>query len=242
VLLEVLGNAGSGPPGAVLSAQEARRSYFKLVACLSRDKPGAILLRAFPHLLLMGLFKGHSVLGILVGIVGGLLTGALFLGMVSAGMVAHDFVIPIMYRENIFMKEAGINSSGRRLFHIQGIVKYLLVVMALSIAAVVIQSIVSVVAALAGLVAGGALVVPGIILIKLIPLTKVPFDDPWSGSGGDVDPYDPPGDRDGDATGRRIFPDVRPYVCSASLSGLRSFDFQHPALVVGAFGLFKRAC
>ena len=155
--------------------KEIGHSYFKWSAAFLGIGLGAVLIAGISTVFLMGFLKGRLALSIMAGSVGGLLTVALFLGMVSIGMVAHDFVSPIMYREKISMKESWDKFFGAPTFHIQGIVKYILVVMALSIAATVIQSIVSIVVAIAGMLVGGLLIIPGIILIKIIPLIKFPL-------------------------------------------------------------------
>lgn len=124
---------------------------------------------------LIGFFKGHGILGITVGILGGLLVLAMILTMIITGVVAHDFVTPIMYREKIPMKEAWNKILHAGAFHIQKIIYYILIVIGFAIAAAVLQAIVSVVVMLGGLVVGGIVVVPGIFLIKIIPVFKVPL-------------------------------------------------------------------
>lgn len=175
VLLDILATRAVSIREPFRQNKEMGDSYFKWSLAFLAIGFGVLGIVGALTVFLMGLLKAFLTLRILIGIAGGFVTLALFLGMIFTGMVARDFVLPIMYREKILMKESWGRFLRAGTFHIQKIIKYVLVVMGLAIIATVIQSIVSLVVALVGLVAGGLLVVPGIILIKAIPFIKIPL-------------------------------------------------------------------
>jgi hypothetical protein len=108
-------------------------------------------------------------------ILGGLLALAVVVAMVFVGTVMRDFVLPVMYREKIpamgalnkFL-EAGTFSFGK-------VFQYLLVVFGLWILAMIAQSIVGIFAVIGGVITGGIVAIPGVILFKALPILKIPL-------------------------------------------------------------------
>jgi len=175
VLLDVLVTRSVSIREPFRQNKETGNSYFKWSLAFLAIGFGMIVCAGLATAFLVGLLKGQVGLRILIGVGGGSVTLALFLLMIFTGMVARDFVSPIMYREKISAKEAWGRFLRAETFYVQAIVKYFFVMMGLGLVASVLQSVVSVVIVLVGLVAGGVLAVPGIILIKIIPLIKIPL-------------------------------------------------------------------
>ncbi len=175
VLLDVLVTRAVSVRESFRRHQEIGNSYFGWSLAFLGIGLGAIAITGLLMGILIWLAKGHLALSVPAAIVGGLLIVALLLAMIVIGLVAHDFVSPIMYREKISTKEAWHKFFRAGTSKVRKVVQYILAVMGLTIVASIVQTVVSLVAMLAGLIAGGVLLIPGILLVIVIPSLKVPL-------------------------------------------------------------------
>lgn len=157
------------------SHKEAGNSFFVWALVFTGISLVGVLLAGQAFLISIGIAKWNLAVGIPLVILAGLLALAVLLGIIFLGIMMRDFVVPVMYREKIpamnalskFMK-AGTFTFGKMFL-------YLLVVLGLWILAVILQSVVSVLVALGGLIAGAIVAIPGILLIGALPFLKLPL-------------------------------------------------------------------
>ncbi|MFH1208198.1 MAG: hypothetical protein V1673_01395 [Candidatus Omnitrophota bacterium] len=154
---------------------EAGNSYFAWTLAFIGIGLVAFLSAGLLIVLSLGIMKWSSVMGIPLIVLGGLLALAVMVAIVFVGTIMRDFALPIMYREKIpamsalnkFLK-AGTFTFGKTF-------QYLLVVFGLWLLAIIAQSIVGIFAVIGGVIAGGIVAIPGIILFKALPLLKIPL-------------------------------------------------------------------
>jgi hypothetical protein len=139
-----------------------------------------IVLAAFLIIGLVGMgflviAKGNAALSLTLGIFAAILLLVIFLGMICIGIVMRDFILPVMYREKIPATNAihKVMKGGKFVFG--KLFQYLLVILGLWILAMIVQSIVAILVVVGGAIAGGLVVIPGILLIKVLPLLKLPL-------------------------------------------------------------------
>ena len=119
--------------------------------------------------------KGNVAFTSKLGFFIGLLASLVILTIVSVGITMRDFVVPIMCREKIPAMSALHKFMKAKTFAFGRIFQYLLVIFGFWIVVMAVQSVVSLIVAIGGLIAGGILVIPGIWIIKALPLLKVPL-------------------------------------------------------------------
>jgi hypothetical protein len=95
--------------------------------------------------------------------------------MIFAGMVMHDFVLPVMYQEKITAMSAMNKFLEADTFAFSGVFQYLLVVLGLWVLAAVLQGVVGIFVAMGGVIAGGILAIPGVLLTMAFPFLKLPL-------------------------------------------------------------------
>lgn len=155
--------------------RELGNSYFKWALAFAGVSLGVLLAIGLLIAVFIAAFKRNAILASLGGVLGGLLLITAFLVMGIVGLGVHHFVTVIMYREKIpvmaVLKQflnAGACVWGQ-------IFKYIFVLMGLGILAMIAQAIVSVIVWIGGLIAGAIVVIPGFLLVKALPLLKVPL-------------------------------------------------------------------
>ena len=124
---------------------------------------------------LLFLTKGNLVLSILLGFFAGFPVLIVLLGMIFIGILMRDFVLPVMYHEKIPAMKALMKFLKTNTFSIGKALQYLLILFGFWILAVILQAVIGLLVALGGLIAGGIVAIPGIFLIKALPLLKIPL-------------------------------------------------------------------
>ena len=155
--------------------RELGNSFFEWRLVFIGISLGVFLLIGLIMVALIAAFKGNAVMAGVSGIVGVLLVIAALIAMVFVGSVAGHFVTAIMYREKIPLMDALNRFLDAETFTFGKVFQYILVICGLGILAMIVQSIVGILAGIAGLIAGGIVVVPGLFLIKALPLLKFPL-------------------------------------------------------------------
>ena len=155
--------------------KETGNSYFVWMLAFLGISIGAILIAGLVIALSVGIAKWNLVVGVPLVILGGLLALAVLLVMIFVGIAMHDFVLPVMYREKIPAMNAMNKFLETDTFAFGKVFQYLLVIFGLWILAIIVQSIVGILAAIGGVIAGGIVAIPGIVLIKALPLLKLPL-------------------------------------------------------------------
>ncbi len=154
---------------------EAGNSYFAWTLVFLGVGLVAFLLAGLLVVLSLGIMKWSPVIGIPLMILGGLFALAVIVIMVSVGTIMRDFALPIMYREKIPAISALNKFLEADAFTFGKVFRYLLVVFGLWILAMVTQSIVGIFAVIGGVIAGGLMAIPGLILFKILPFLKIPL-------------------------------------------------------------------
>ncbi|MBU9889292.1 MAG: hypothetical protein KTQ49_05440, partial [Candidatus Omnitrophica bacterium] len=175
VLLNVLTTREDAVRVPFARSRDLGNSYFKWSLVFSFWGIGAAVGVGTASVFLARSLTGWPVLAAFVGVAGGLLTVA---SIVSVGIVlflARDFVAPVMYRENVLIGQAWDTFLRAVSSRKQKVLKYVFVVMGLAIVAMVLQTVVGLIVFLAGLIGGGLLAIPGLILIKILPFLKSPL-------------------------------------------------------------------
>ncbi len=155
--------------------KKSGNSYFAWLLIFFGVGLGSILILGGFGIGFWVLVKGNIVASVFLGILAGFLALAVFLGMISVGVVMRDMVLPIMYREKIPAMNALKKFLEGKTFAFGKLVQYLLVVFGLWILALIFQGIVGILAVLGGLMAGGIVAIPGVLLIKSLPFLKFPL-------------------------------------------------------------------
>lgn len=155
--------------------KEEGNSYFKWSLAFLGIVLGAFLAVGLVGTGLLWIVKGHGVLSITLGIFTGVLLFAILSGMILAGIVMRDLVLPVMYREKIPAMSAMNKFLKANTFALGKVFQYLLVIFGLWLLAVIVQGIVGILVVIGGVIAGGILTIPGIVLIKALPLLKLPL-------------------------------------------------------------------
>ncbi|MBI4710901.1 MAG: hypothetical protein HY767_00305 [Candidatus Omnitrophica bacterium] len=155
--------------------KEAGNSYFVWTLAFMGIVLGAFLLAGLIIVLSVGITKWQPMIGIPLIVLGGLLILAVVVAMIFVGTVMRDFVLPVMYREKIPATDAMNKFLEADTFAFGKVFQYLLVVLGLWIIAAIVQSIVGILIAIGGMIAGGLVAVPGVILIKALPFLKLPI-------------------------------------------------------------------
>jgi len=155
--------------------KEAGNSYFVWLLAFVGIGLAALLLAGIVAVLSVGITKWQPVLGIPVMVLAGLFALAVVLAMIFAGIVMRDFVLPVMYREKIPAMDAMNKFLEADTFAFGKVFQYLLVVLGLWILAAIAQSIVGILIALGGVIAGGIVAIPGVLLLKALPFLKLPL-------------------------------------------------------------------
>jgi hypothetical protein len=169
----VRGNTGIRMP--FREHRELGNSYFKWSLGFLGILIGALFIIGLVSVMLFGIAKGHTGLLILFGILAGLLAVGLLLGMMLIGTVMQHLVLPIMYHEKITALDAMNQFLDANTFTFGKVFQYLLVIFGLGIVASILQGIVVVIVGIGGVLAGGVVVIPGIFLVKALPLLKLPL-------------------------------------------------------------------
>jgi len=175
ILLNTIVTGNTAVCGPFRGHRELGNSYFRWSLAFLGIMLGAFLIIGFVGYMLFGIAKGHIVLMILLGILMGLLALTLLLGMMGVGTSMRDLVLPIMCREKITALDAMNQFLDAPTFEFGKVFQYLLVIFGLGIAAAIVQGIVAILVVIAGLITGGLVVIPGIFLIKALPLLKLPL-------------------------------------------------------------------
>jgi len=90
-------------------------------------------------------------------------------------MAVRDFILPVMYQYKLSVSGSwGLLKSSKRLSWGK-ILKYFIIVFFLGFLATLIQTVAGLFSAVGVVVAGGAIIIPGILLTKTIPLLTVPL-------------------------------------------------------------------
>ncbi len=155
--------------------EEAGNSYFKWLLAFLGISLGVFLVIGLIGAGLLGIAKGHMALSITLGIFIGFLALVILLGIIIIGILMRDFVLPVMYREKIPAMSALNKFLKAEAFAFGKVFRYLLVILGLWILATIIQSIVGILAVIGGVIAGGMVAIPGVILLKALPLLKLPL-------------------------------------------------------------------
>jgi hypothetical protein len=175
VLLDAVLTQEPAIKGPFRKHREAGNSYFVWTLLFTGIGLVAFLLGGLLVVLSLGIMKWSPVLGIPLMILGGLFALAVIVTMVSVGTIMRDFVVPIMYREKIPVMSALNKFLKTGAFTLGKVSRYLLVIFGLWILATVIQSIVGIFALIGGMIAGGLMAIPGLILFKILPFLKIPL-------------------------------------------------------------------
>ena len=155
--------------------KEIGNSYFVWALVFAGISLGALLLAGLVLALSAGITKWNLAIGIPFVILGGFLALLALLAMIVVGIAMRDFVVPIMYREKISAMGAVKKFLGTDAFNLGRTFQYLLVIFGFWILAMILQSIVGVLAVIGGVIAGGIVAIPGILVIKALPFLKVPL-------------------------------------------------------------------
>ncbi|MFA5159186.1 MAG: hypothetical protein WC484_01620 [Candidatus Omnitrophota bacterium] len=155
--------------------KEAGNSYFRWILAFLGIMLVIFLLVGLIGLGLLGIAKGHVALSVALGIFAGLLLPVILLGMIFFGIVMRDFVLPVMYCEKIPALSAMNKFLEADTFAFGKVFQYLFVIFGFWILAIIIQGIVGILAVVAGVIAGGIVAIPGIVLLKALPLLKLPL-------------------------------------------------------------------
>ena len=175
VLLDAVLTREPAIKGPFRKHSEAGNSYFVWTLLFTGIGLVAFLLGGLLVVLSLGIMKWSPVLGIPLMILGGLFALAVIVTMVSVGTIMRDFVVPIMYREKIPVMSALNKFLKTGAFTLGKVFRYLLVIFGLWILASVIQSIVGIFVLIGGMIAGGLMAIPGLILFKILPFLKIPL-------------------------------------------------------------------
>lgn len=175
ILFDVIVKREAAIRGPFKTHKEIGNSLFKWSLGFLGISLGVILIILLVTGLLIAIAKGNIGVSFLVGVPAVLLLlGVIFL-IVVIGIMINDFVTPIMYQKKISTADAFNKFLESDVFRLGAIIKYLLILLGLSILAGIVQMIVSVIVGLCGLIAGGILAIPGFFLIKALPLLKIPL-------------------------------------------------------------------
>ena len=175
ILLDTIVTGNTAIRGPFREHREIGNSYFKWSLAFFGILLGAVLILGVLGIVLFGVVKGHIGWIILAGILAGLLLLAFFLGMMVIAATMENLVLPIMYREKIPAMSALNQFLEIETFAFGKVFQYLLVIFGLGIVASIAQGLVSILMGLAGLVAGGIVIIPGIFLVQALPLLKFPL-------------------------------------------------------------------
>ncbi|MFH1800344.1 MAG: hypothetical protein ABH891_05825 [Candidatus Omnitrophota bacterium] len=155
--------------------KEAGNSYFAWTLAFMGIGLTAFLSAGLLIMLSLGMMKWSPVIGIPLMILGGLFVLAVVVAVVFVGTIMRDFVLPLMYCEKIPAMSALNKLLRAGTFAFGKAFQYLLVVFGLWILAMIAQSIVGIFAVIGGVIAGGLMAIPGIILINVLPFLKLPL-------------------------------------------------------------------
>jgi hypothetical protein len=175
VLLNTIVARGSAIKEPFKRHKEAGNSYFIWILAFWGGMAAAFLIVGMIGMGLLWIAKGHVILSTTLGIFFGILLLMIILVTVFAGVVMHDFVLPVMYYEKIPAMSAMDKFLEADTFAFGKVFQYLLMIFGLWILAVIVQGIVGIIAAIGGVIAGGILAIPGIVLLKALPLLKLPL-------------------------------------------------------------------
>lgn len=160
--------------------REIGNSYFRWFLGFFGIVFSAVLISALIGMGFWVLFKGSLVLNKSFWVFVGFFILPVLFGIFFLGTVMRDFVLPVMYREKIRAVSATNKFFRANTFAVGKVFRYLLMIFGLWILAVVVQTIVSVFVLIGGAIAGAILAVPGILLIKVLPILLTPIIVLWS--------------------------------------------------------------
>lgn len=155
--------------------KEAGNSYFAWTLAFMGIGLGVFLLAGLLIVLSFRIMKWSPAMGSHVLVLGGLLLLAVVTVMIFFGAIMRDFALPIMYREKIPAMSAFNKCLKAGPFVFRKVFQYLLTVFGLWFLAMIVQSIVGIFAVIGGVIAGGMVAIPGILLFKALPLLKIPL-------------------------------------------------------------------
>lgn len=155
--------------------QESGNSYFKWSLAFIGISVAVVLALGLCLIPVFKMAKWSPALAVLLGVLVALLLLSVLLTVLLVTISVRDFVVPVMYKEKGRIRACigkFLRSNG---FSKKEILKYLLVILGFGIVAGIVQAIVSIVVAIVGIIAGGIMAIPGIILLKAVPLLKLPI-------------------------------------------------------------------
>jgi hypothetical protein len=174
VLLNALVNRDAKIREAFKLHKEQGNSFFKWSLALFGIAGGLLLVLGIAAVPVVLLMKANKIMGLAIGLALILLAAVMVLATAMFGITVRDFVLPVMYKENV-KTLAGIGRFMKaKDFRWVEVLKYLLVILGLGTGAIIVQGIVAVIVALAGIIAGGMFAIPGIFLLKAMPFLKIP--------------------------------------------------------------------
>lgn len=175
VLLDTLVSGRPALRAPFKKHKEIGNSYFQWSLAFFGISLGILLIAGLTGWGLWWILKGHLVLGIAIGVPALLLVAAVFLSLFLMASVMRDLVLPLMYREKIPAMRAVEKFLKAEHFTFGKVFQYLLVTFGLWVVASLVQGLVSVLVAIGALIAGGLLALPGILIVKALPLLKIPL-------------------------------------------------------------------
>ena len=175
VLLDTIVTRKPAIKGPFKKHKESGNSYFAWILAFLGIMLAVFLIVGLMGLGLLGIAKGHVTLSVALGIFAGILLPVILSGMIFIGIVMRDFVLPVMYCEKIPALSAMNKFLEADTFAFGKVFQYLLVIFGFWILAMIIQGIVGILAVVAGVIAGGIVAIPGIVLLKALPLLKFPL-------------------------------------------------------------------
>lgn len=175
ILLDVLVKRSPAIRGPFKEHKEIGNSLFWWSLGFFGISLGVIIFILLIAWLLIGIVKGNIGISIFVGVIAVLLfLGSIFL-MVTTGMMASDFVAPIMYRQKIPTTIAFNRLLESDVFGFWAVLQYLIVVFGLWILAAVAQTIIGMIVLLCGLIVGAIGIIPGFLVGVILPFLKIPL-------------------------------------------------------------------
>lgn len=175
ILLDVLVERRDAIRAPFREHREIGNSFFKWSIGFLAISLGVILILLLLAGVLVGIAKGNPGLIILTVVAAGLLILGAIILMMIIGILLSDFVAPIMYSEKIPTAEAFNKFLEADDFSFGAAIKYLLVLLGLWIFAGIVQTVVTIVVGLCGLIVGAICFIPGLLLAGVLPFLKIPL-------------------------------------------------------------------
>ncbi len=175
VLLNTLVTKDPLIQGPFKQNKEIGDSYFRWSLAFFGIAGAVLMILAMIGVVLLMIAKKNAWLSVLFGIFTVPVSAAIILAVVAIGTLMHDLVVPIMYREKISAMKAIKSFLASDAFSFPRMIQYLLLIFGFWVLATVIQMIIAVFVGLGGLIAGGVVTIPGLVLMKALPFLKIPI-------------------------------------------------------------------